>query len=175
MTISDEVIDLIKKKDRKIELDLYRSCFGIMMSTTNRYYINKEDSKLVINTAFLKVLNNKDKYKKNNPFKAWVKRIVLNEIIDEYRRTKKHKSIFIHTENQSSESITLNSAEFKLEADYLDFVLKSLPPGTRTVFNLFAIDGYSHKEIGEKMKISIETSKWHVKEARKRLKILLKK
>ena len=71
------------------------------------------------------------------------------------------------------EEATYNEIDSQIEAEELNDMLLSLPKATRVVFNLFAIDGFSHKEITEKLNIKLETSKWHMKEARKRLKALL--
>ena len=71
--------------------------------------------------------------------------------------------------------IDWNVGEQKLDADELFEILKSLPPMTEKIFNLFAIDGYKHKEIAELLAISEGTSKWHVSDARKKLKAVLQK
>ena len=73
------------------------------------------------------------------------------------------------------EDISMNDIDRSMEEEEVNNCLLQLPPATRTVFCLFAIDGYSHKEICAELEISLETSKWHMKEARKRLKMVLLK
>ena len=70
---------------------------------------------------------------------------------------------------------TINEYELEINAEELNDMLFLLPKATNVVFNLFAIDGFSHKEISEKLGITTNTSKWHVKEARKNLKLIIKK
>ena len=71
------------------------------------------------------------------------------------------------------EEVTYNAVDDTIESEELNNMILALPKATRVVFNLFALDGYSHKEITEELGIGLETSKWHMKEARKRLKSLL--
>lgn len=145
------------------------------MSIAFKYYKNEEDSAFAVNNVFLKIFDNLNKYNKEIPIKVWMRRITINHIIDEFRKNKKHKETFIDTKHKDyePEKIELNTIESDIESETVEKILKQLPNATRQVFCLFAIDGYKHKEISERLKISVETSKWHVKEARKRLKELL--
>lgn len=173
MEVDKELIDKLINGDRKSQLALYRHYFSLMMSAAYRYHKNEDDAAAVVNEAFLKVLTNIEKYRPEVPFKAWMKRIVLNVIIDEYRKNKRRKDMFVPSEDHHPEANIHSETDKMMEDEYLDHLLKQLPNGTRVVFNMFAIDGYSHKEIAEELTISVETSKWHVKEARKRLKGML--
>ena len=123
------------------------------MSVAFRYKKNEEDAAALANEAFLKILTNIAKYNSISPFEACIRRIAINTAIDDYRKNKKREEMF--------------------EAEELNNMLLELPKATRIVFNLFALDGYSHKEISEELGIRLETTKWHMKEARKRLKALL--
>jgi RNA polymerase sigma-70 factor (ECF subfamily) len=114
-----------------------------------------------------------DRYQEARFF-SWIKRIITNEIIDEYRRNKKYHFLFQQDASVESTVGVTSVIEYEINDEFLHHILLELPEGTRAVFNLFAIDGYSHKEIGEMLGISEQTSKWHTKIARKKLKELFK-
>ena len=174
MKVSETLIKRIVKQDRKAQVELYRICFSVLMSIAFRYKKNEEDAAALANEAFFKVLTNIDKYNSNSPFEAWIRRIAINTAIDDYRKNKKREEMFEAEDNfDGFEEVTYNEVDDTIEAEELSNMLLELPKATRIVFNLFAVDGYSHKEITEELGIGLETSKWHMKEARKRLKILL--
>lgn len=172
----EKLIKSVLKKNRKAQLEFYRTYFGLLMNVAYKYYKNEEDAAAVVNTAFLKIFDNLDKYNSNSPIIPWMKKITVNHIIDEFRKNKNHKETFIDTKNDIQiEESNLNEVEIDIEEEIVLSILKQLPNATKNVFCLYAIDGYSHKEITELLGISYETSKWHVKEARKKLKLLLNK
>lgn len=133
----------------------------------------------MLNEGFLKILDNLSRYKGDEvPFEAWCKRIMINTLIDAYRKKRKQPDEVDYEEvSHSSEAVgfTLNDALKTISADDLEAMLQSLPANSRQVFNLYVIDGYTHQEIGSKMAISEGTSKWHLNHARKKLQELLKR
>lgn len=172
--VSEALIKRLVKQDRKAQMELYRICFSLLMSVAYRYKKNEEDAAALSNDAFLKILTNIEKYNSNNPFEAWIRRIAINTAIDDYRKNKKREEMFEAADSfEGIEKVTYNEIDNQIETDELNDMLLELPKATRVVFNLFAIDGYSHKEITEELGIGLETSKWHMKEARKRLKAVL--
>lgn len=173
MEIGKKLIKDVIAGDRKSQIELYRRCFSVLMSSAYRYHNNEDDAAAVVNAAFLKIITKLDKYDDKAPFKAWIKRIITNEIIDEFRKNKRRKDLIVSARDDQPEETSYAEIDYNIEAEYLNDMLNELPKGTRVVFNLFAIDGYSHKEIAEVLGIKAETSKWHVKEARKKLKLLL--
>lgn len=141
------------------------------MGAAVRYKNNDEDRMVIVNNSFLKVIQNIEKYKVGTAYFSWVKRIVHNEIIDEFRRNKKYKELFdFENEESGSEEEVYAEVDYKVEEESLQNMMEQLPPATKLVFNLYAIDGYTNKEICGQLDISYETVKWHIKEARKRLK-----
>ena len=97
---------------------------------------------------------------------------MINHVIDEFRKNRKVQELIDYTdfsEKQIPDNIDYNEADKAFDAEDIEDLIRSLPPVTKKVFNLFAIDGYSHKEIGEMLKISDGTSKWHLNSARKKL------
>lgn len=164
------------KGKRKAQYALYRHCYTLLLPVCMRYQHNEEDARAILNEGFLKILDNLESYKPEIPFEAWCKRIMINTIIDEYRKTRNKPSTFDYQELGKKEEvgISLNEAMEVLTADDLEKMLQCLPANSRKVFNLYAIDGYSHKEISEKLTISEGTSKWHVNNARHKLQQILK-
>ncbi len=104
---------------------------------------------------------------------------MVNTVIDDYRKNKRRNDLV--EMKDFSEPISLisendwNTADLALDAEHLLEFVRKLPPMAQKVFNLFAIDGFSHKEIGEMLSISDGTSKWHLSDARKRLTTMIKK
>lgn len=159
--------------DRKAQLELYKICFPVLISVARRYRNNEEDHLTLVNNAFIKIIQYLDRYQEARFF-SWIKRIITNEIIDDYRRNKKYRLLFQQDASiESNDSVTAD-IDYQINDAHLRNMLLELSEGSRTVFNLFVIDGFSHKEIGVMLGISEQTSKWHTKIARKKLKELFK-
>lgn len=145
------------------------------MSVAVRYKKNEEDQMTLVNNAFMKIVTKIETFKMGSSYFSWAKRIVQNEVIDDFRREKKYKELFnfdSEKENQTPEWVD-NEIDAKVEAEEIERLLHQLPPATKLVFNLYAIDGYSMKEIEEELNVKYETVKWHIKEARKKLRAIL--
>lgn len=131
----------------------------------------------MLNVGFLKVLDNLDRYSPDVPFEAWIRRIMINVLIDDFRKNRKVRELIEYTdfsENHIKETpVDYNEAEKQFNAEQLEGFIQALPSMSRKVFNLFAIDGYTHKEIAELLAISEGTSKWHVSYARKKLQEMM--
>lgn len=165
--------------DRKAQYALYRSCFPVLMSVGMRYRRDKQDAVSAVNNGFLKIIQNLDKYKRDEvPFEAWIRRIMINAVIDEFRREKKWRELTVFAEDieraYPNEPIAWNEAEQRLDVQHLEKLLRKLPPMTQQVFNLFALDGFTHHEISEMLGMSEGTSKWHVSHARAQLQTWIK-
>lgn len=159
--------------NRKAQLELYKLSYPILIAVARRYRKNEEDHLALVNNAFIKIIQNLNNFQEGNYF-SWVKRIITNEIIDDFRRNKKYRNLFNQDLDVEFNQFTYADAEFEMNDSHLFNMVKKLPESTKVVFNLFAIDGFSHKEIGEMLGISEQTSKWHTKMARKKLKEQLK-
>ena len=176
LVIGKSFIKKLANNDQRAQLLLYKKCFNILMSVAYRYKNNEEDAKSLAISSFFKVLKNIEKYKDEIPFEAWIRRISINNAIDDFRKNQRRKDIIEYNDKIKFEkNFTINEYELEINAEELNDMLFLLPKATNVVFNLFAIDGFSHKEISEKLGITTNTSKWHVKEARKKLKTLLLK
>lgn len=147
-----------------------------MSSIAVRYTPNPDDVIYRLNGGYLKILQNLHKYDTQFAFATFARNILVNYFIDEFRKEKKHLTNIEYTDIQEMESGTsYNEGEASLEANELLLILKQLPDVTGKVFNLFAIDGYKHHEISEMLGMSVGTSKWHVNEARRILKMIIEK
>lgn len=173
MHITQELLNKCMDNDRKAQYELYKSCYSFMMGICYRYYPSEDEAKAVHNESFLKIILNLEKYKGEGPFESWMRRITINTIIDTYRRDKKMKDTIWYTDTTSpdfnEEPPEGNEAELKLEAEDLYRLIHTLPPMCRKVFNMYVVDGYSHKEIATVMGISEGTSKSQLFDARKKL------
>lgn len=148
-----------------------------MLSVCLRYESNKEDAEFLLNQGFLKIVTKIESFKGNRPFEAWIRRIMINTIIDDYRKHNKDRNIIqfkdILNDGTENEWVEYNAADLNFEAEELLSFIEKLPAESKKVFVLYAIDGYAHKEIAEMLDISDGTSKWHVSFARKKLRELI--
>lgn len=174
MEINEQIVKKIKQNDRKVILDLYKFSFNVLMSAAVRYKNNEEDQMTIVNNSFLKIIQKIEQYKIGTAYLSWIKRIVQNEIIDEFRKQNKYRELFnFEADETQHDEETPAEIDADHDAEMLEKMLNQLPPATKLVFNLYAIEGYTNKEISEKFDISYETVKWHIKEARKKLRTLL--
>jgi RNA polymerase sigma-70 factor (ECF subfamily) len=150
---------------------LYYNFYGFAMGICLRYARDRDEAVEILNDGFYKVLTRLDKYDPSKPFLPWLSRIMTNTAIDHYRSELKHPigSDITELEIQSEEA----DIQSKLNYDDLIRIVQTLPTGYRTVFNLFAIDGYTHEEIGEQLGISVGTSKSNLFKARQKLRSML--
>lgn len=161
--------------DRRSQNILYEKYYPLMSSIALRYCDSREAAESGLNYGFLKVLQNIEKYNDEFALATWIRKILVNHFIDEFRKTQKHIStIHIGIEDQNEALVDYNSAELEMDADYVRSILLELPEVTNKVFNLFAIDGYKHKEIAQLLNIPEGTSKCHVSRARNILKEKIK-
>ena len=137
------------------------------------YVYSKEEVEEVVNDGFLKVFNNLSKYDNSRPFKSWFKSIFINTAIDHYRKTLNEPYLtnidYIDIANDTEDIVS------KISADEILALVQNLSPAYRMVFNLYVIEGYTHREISEALNIGIGTSKSNLRDARKKLQIAILK
>ena len=144
------------------------------MSVSLRYTSSYEEATEVLNDSFMKVFK-KIKDLRNQSFKPWLRRIIINTATDLYRKEKKY-DFLVQQEDWSKTDVSaeeLITAQLSYQ-DLLELVQK-LTPAYRAVFNLYAIDGYKHEEIAKILKISIGSSKSNLSRAREMMKEMIKK
>lgn len=171
----EEVHHLIKgcvKQDRKSQKMLYKAFYGFSMAICLRYAGDRDEAAEVMNQGFFKVFTKIETYDSTRPFKAWLGRIMTNVSIDYYRANLK----MAYAEDlEQAEHLYDASVATDNNLNYNDLLamVQRLPQGYRTVFNLFAIDGYSHEEIADMLNINIGTSKSNLFKARQKLKQMI--
>ncbi len=155
----------------KAQRKFYECFYAFVKSICMRYTSKLEDCEEVLDDSFMKVYRNLEKYDFDKPFKAWLRTIVVNTAIDFYRLSSKQLQmqsvedhVFIHVESHALHDL---GTEDILKA------IQKLSPAYRTVFMLYAVDGYNHKEIGNLLGITEGTSKSNLAKARMKLQDLL--
>lgn len=162
-----------KQQDRESQRMLYKHHYAYAMSICLRYSQTKEEAKEILNDGFMKVFSKIDQYNIETSFLGWLRRIMINTAIDHYRKEVKHyQQIAIETQQPV---VTTASALEELGYQELMSLVQQLTPAYRAVFNLYAIDGYNHKEIGQILGISEGTSKSNLSKAREVLKSKIQK
>lgn len=159
-----DMIEGCKKGDRQAQKLLYDRFSGKMYALCCRYVKDKMEAEDVFVTAFTKILDRIDQFKGEGSFEGWIRRVIVNESLSYLRR---NKSMYIETDIEAADhEPNYDRLENHLEAQDLLQVISELPSGYRIVFNLFAIDGYSHKEISKQLGINENTSKSQLSRAR---------
>jgi RNA polymerase sigma factor (sigma-70 family) len=168
----DTVISGCKKGNRKAQEQLYKNYYRVMMTLCLRYTKNEADAVEVLNNGFLKVFRNIQRYEPTQAsLYTWIRTVVINSCLDFIRsrqRKEPHKEL-----NEAVEVHIPAEVITKMKAAELLHLVRKLPPATQGVFNLYVIEGYNHKEIGQLLGISEGTSKWHLSEARKSLQQMI--
>ena len=176
MTNEEEHINIIKgckQNDRKAQQALYKAYYKTMVTICLRYTRNEDDAVEVLNNGFLKVFQNIQRYEsKRASLYTWIRTIVINSCLDFIK--KKSRAEEHHELNKATEVHVPAEVINKMKATELLSLIRTLPPSTAAVFNLYIIEGYNHKEIGRLLTISEGTSKWHLSEARKQLQQKIK-
>ncbi|MEZ4778514.1 MAG: RNA polymerase sigma factor [Flavobacteriaceae bacterium] len=161
------VIAKAKEGNRKAQQELYE-LFAPKMLSVCRQYINREDiAEEVMLTGFLKVFTYLSSYKFEGSFEGWIRRIMVNESITQLRKDKKLLFEDEHSIENSKEHVAY--IETELEVEEIQKMIDALPEGYKTVFVLYAVEGYKHSEIAELLQISENTSKTQLFKARKML------
>ena len=175
---NEKLIKLIEGcivNDRRSQKELYRSFYSLSMGICLRYSKNREEAATIINEGFFKVFDHINSYDFNRPFVTWLRRIMTNTAIDYYRSTLRFVSQTVELDIVEEHEVLNESTLQMLHYQDLLKMVQSLTPGFRTVFNLYAIEGYSHEEIAALLGISIGTSKSNLYKARAKLAELIRR
>lgn len=173
------IIDACKENDPQAQKMLFDSHFNKMMAICYRYLKNEDEALSVLNESFLKVFDKIKQFKPEAKIEYWIKQIVVNTVLDYIRKNKLYKNNFISTDEflyygEPNEDFDETSEWWEKASSIPMHILlvevSNLPPATRIVFNLYAIEGCSHVKIAAEINISEGTSKWHLSNARKILK-----
>lgn len=174
--INEEIIQGCKNRDRKSQRAFYEFCYPILARVGYRYAKNEEDIQEIINEAFMRLIKKVERFEDINISpEAYIWRAGINTAIDIYRKTKNYKEIIkmessMPADWKPMEVVSNDSYDSKAGTQEILQIMASLPEPTRTILNLFAIDGYAHKEIGKMLGIKETLSRWHLHKARKLMK-----
>jgi RNA polymerase sigma factor (sigma-70 family) len=162
----------------KGKLDLQKELFnrysGKMLGVCRRYSRNYDDSKDILQDAFIKIFKNLSEFRNEGSLEGWIRKIVVHTALNYYRKSSfKNEKTGLDKQQASAE---IEPAAFEsLNAQDIIAAISTLPDGYRMVFNLYAIEGYSHKEIAEMLDIDESTSRSQLFKARNTLKVILLK
>lgn len=163
-TGEDELIEGCKKNHPKSQRDLYERFSGKMYSLCLRYIKEETEAEDVLVGGFMKIFNKIEQYQREGSFEGWIRKIMVNESL-QYIRQNKNMYLQVDIEN-AQYTFNTDAVESQLAAEDLLKMVGRLPMGYRTIFNLYAIEGYSHQEIADMLDISVNTSKSQLSRAR---------
>ena len=168
----NDLIHACVRKERWAQKVLYEEHYGKMMGVCLRYSNNSEDALDILHEGFIKVFKNMSKYEIGTSLSAWIRRIMVNTAIDFYRKNVRRRTEDIeqayHLGSSEPDAISGLTTQEILTA------VQELSPAYRAVFNLYIIEGYSHKEIADILGITESTSRSNLVKARFKLKETLK-
>ena len=163
-TTEKELITGCQKGIGKAQQAVYEKYAPVMFGLCCRYIKDEMEAEDVMIYGFTKVFQKIDQYESKGSFEGWIRRIMVNEALTYIRR---NKNMYLEVEiDKAEQEPDYNEIESHLEAEELLHMINELPIGYRTVFNLYAIEGYSHKEIAEILEINQNTSKSQLSRAR---------
>jgi RNA polymerase sigma factor (sigma-70 family) len=158
-TISES--DLIKgciAGERRMQEELYRRFAPKMYAVCLRYANNADDAQDLLQEGFIKVYRNLHRFRAEGSFEGWIRRVFVNTSIEHFRKKSTRLSMVTDKEENTIEDADITALHRLAEKDIIN-IIQELSPGYRTVFNLYVVEGYSHKEIGDLLGISEGTSK----------------
>ena len=159
-----DLINGCLKDDRRMQEELYRRFSPRMYAVCLRYAGNAEEAQDILQEGFIKVFKKLESFRGEGSFEGWVRRIFVNTAIEHFRR-KRYLQPVTEKEENTIEGKYLSALDGLAEKDILALV-QQLSPGYRTVFNMYVIEGYSHKEIADMLNISEGTSKSQLSRAK---------
>jgi RNA polymerase sigma-70 factor (ECF subfamily) len=170
--------DIIKgclKNDRASQKALYEQYYSKMLGVCLRYAKDKDEAKDILHEAFLKVFTNLKNFNGTGSFEGWIRRIMVNTSIDHLRKNKQNYlivSTVYANEKASTMAEEVSDEDMVLHIDKEEILkaVQELTPAYRTVFNLYVIEEYTHKQIAEMLEISEGTSKSNLSKAKFNLK-----
>ena len=160
------------EEDRRAQQYLYERYAGYMMGICMRYASCRDEAMEMLNAGFYKVFQNISQFEGRGALKGWMSKVIMYTCLDWVRSQATYrKRMDFEVERDSPID---NTALQDLAVEDLLEKVQQLPTATRAVFSLYVLDGYTHKEIGAELGISDGTSKWHLAEAKKRLRAMIK-
>lgn len=162
-----KIIKQCQQNDSKAQAALYELFAGKLYAVSYKYSKNQQEAEDTLHDGFLTILKKIDQFKHKGSFEGWMKRIVINTALEKYRKDK----VFPLIHQEIEDEVTLDIDENNVDLETLLTNIQKLPNRYRLVFNLYVLDGYSHKEIANMLEISEGTSKSNLSRA----KVIMKK
>ncbi len=162
----DQLINDCKKKQPKAQEKLYKRYSSTLFSVCLKYASGYADAEDILQDSFMVIFDKIDQYKNKGSFEGWLKRISINTALQRYRKP----GVFNLINEGNIPEVTVEVEEESVSLDFLLGIIQELPDRYRLVFNLYVLDGYSHKEISNLLEISEGTSKSNLARARQILK-----
>jgi RNA polymerase sigma factor (sigma-70 family) len=159
MMRDQHLIKLCARHDRKAQQELYDKYSHLLLGVCLRYAADKAEAEDILQDSFLKIFFNIKDYTGSGSFTGWLRKVTVNTAITHYHKNLKYRYHVDIEEFVSVETGTTSFEEDFFNSEELFRVLNELPAGFRMVFNLYAVEGYKHKEIGEMLGIDTNTSK----------------
>ncbi len=160
-----------KKQNRKAQKYLFEHNAPVMILVCKRYIKDADQAEEVMLSGFMKVYDKIDQFKFQGPLQSWIRKIMVNECLGWIRKNRMmYREVDIE---ELTIEPDLQRLENQLEVQDLMNLIQMLPQGYRTIFNLYAIEGFNHEEISRKLDISVNTSKSQLSRARKYLQARL--
>lgn len=168
----EELIRGCMRNERSAQEQLYTMFYPRMMGVVRRYIDHIEQAEEVINNGFLRAFQKVNQYTFQGSFEGWLRKIIFHSVSDYVKQNTRYNENIVLVEKD--QYIHKDHADNLYYNQLLELV-HALPDATRSVFNMYVMEGYSHKEIGKALGISEGTSKWHLSEARRMLKQKIEK
>jgi RNA polymerase sigma factor (sigma-70 family) len=167
-----DLLEGCRRGDRKMQHELYNRFAPKMYGVCLRYASNAEEAEDILQEGFIKIFNKINSYRGEGSFEGWIRRIFVNTAIEHFRK-KIYLQPISETEENTVEGKYLSVLDSLAEKDIIQLV-QQLSPGYRTVFNMYVVEGYTHKQIAEMLGISEGTSKSQLSRAKLILQDLVK-
>jgi len=169
---TDELIARLREQDRAAQKWLYERYSPLMFSVCRRYLRSREDAEEALVSGFFKIFSQIESFAGAGSFEGWMRRIMVNECLMALRKAQ--PLVFPGDDAEIADRADSFSIEADISAREILELLDQLPPGYRTVFNLYVLEGFKHIEIAETLGISINTSKSQLILAKEKLRNLMK-
>jgi RNA polymerase sigma factor (sigma-70 family) len=167
----DLILKGCRKNDRASQKLLYERFYGYAMSICLRYADNRDEASEILNDAFMKIFSSMKQFDLSRPLKPWLRKIMVNTAINQYK--EKQRQIQVEEMEQAEKESEAENIISGISYQEIIGMLQKLPPAYRTVFNLYAIEGYKHEEIARMLGITIGTSKSNLFKAKDHLRRIL--
>jgi len=163
----NQLIKRCKSRDRKAQEELYRTYSGKLFLLCLKYSGDRQQAQDTLQDGFLKIFENLDQFSGKGSFEGWMSRIIINTALKKFRDQTVYLSIEEDLTEDPEDDLQIDEEQVEL-AELIDFI-QELPVRYRHVFNLYVMEGFSHQEISEMLKISPGTSKSNLARARRKL------